>query len=161
MPGVANLICIIKITVKWVFFVVKFVWNQRYTMAIFTIEHINHLHEKLGTMKNFLSYVTALRLLGVEKYDSYLADGHSRYFGANGYYVESAPVHETLIIADDDDKESLLRHLALHEARKTDYLAMSRGLAESGIEKWTVDTHAATIAYYSQKGNPLLIESIV
>lgn len=38
---------------------------------------------------------------------------------------------------------------------------MSRGLAESGIEKWTVDTNVVTISYYDKKGTPLLVESIV
>jgi uncharacterized protein YbcV (DUF1398 family) len=128
---------------------------------MFTIEQINDVHAKLGTMKDFLSYVTALRLLGVEKYDSYLTDGHSQYFGAEGYYVDSELVHEKLLIADNNDKESFLRHLSLHEQRKTDYMTVSRGLAESGIEKWTVDTGAATISYYDKKGNQLLVESIV
>ena len=128
---------------------------------MFTIKQINEAHEKLGTMKDFLSYVTALRLLGVEKYDSYLIDGHSRYFGAGGYCVESEPVHEKLLIADNSDKESFLRHLTLHGERKTDYMTMSRGLAESGIEKWTVDTGAATIAYCDKQGNELLVETII
>jgi uncharacterized protein YbcV (DUF1398 family) len=128
---------------------------------MFTIEQINDVHEKLGTMKGFLSYVKALKLLGVEKYDSYLTDGHSKYFGAGGYHVESPPVHEKLLIADNSNKENFLRHLSLHEERKTDYMTMSRGLAESGIEKWTVDTNATTISYYDKKGNALLAESIV
>ena len=130
-------------------------------MAMFTIEQINDLHEKLGTMNDFLSYVTALKLLGVEKYDSYLTDGHSQYFGAGGHYIKSAPVHEKLIITNNSDKEGFLRHLALHGERKTDYMTMSRGLAESGIEKWTVDTGAATISYCDKKGDKLLVESIV
>ncbi len=62
---------------------------------MFTIEQINAVHEKLGTMKGFLSYVTALKLPGVEKYDSYLSDRHAQY------YVESEPVHEKLLIADN------------------------------------------------------------
>jgi len=128
---------------------------------MFTIEQINDLHEKLGTMKDFLSYITALKSLGVEKYNSYLTDGHSQYFGAEGYCIESAPVHEKLLIAEHSDKESFLRHLSLHGEIKTDYMAMSRGLAESGIEKWTVDTSIATISYYDKKGNQLLVESIV
>lgn len=128
---------------------------------MFTIEQINALHEKLGNMKNFSSYVTALKLLGVEKFDSYLADGHSEYFGAGGYHIESAPVHEKLIVAASSDKESFLRHLKLHEDRETDYITMSRGLAESGIEKWSVDTDMATISYYDKKGDKLLIEPII
>jgi uncharacterized protein YbcV (DUF1398 family) len=127
---------------------------------MFTIEQINALHEKLGNMKDFASYVAALKSLGVEKYDSYLTDGHSRYFGAGGYFIESKPVHEKLVVADDSDKESFLRHLKLHEERKTDYITMSQGLAESGIEKWTVDTNTATISYCDKKGDMLLIEPI-
>jgi uncharacterized protein YbcV (DUF1398 family) len=128
---------------------------------MFSIEQINYVHEKLGKMNSFLSYVTALKSLGVEEYDSYLADGHSRYFGVAGYYVTSEPVHEILRIADNSDKESFLHHLQLHGEGKTNYMAMSRGLAESGIEKWTVDTNAATITYYNKKGNQMLIEKIV
>ena len=128
---------------------------------MFTIEQINDVHEKLGTMKDFLSYVTALKLLGIEKYDSYLTDGHSKYFGANGYYIESAPAHKKLLIADKGDKKSFLQHLSLHAERKTDYMTMSRGLAESGIEKWTVDTSTATISYYDKNGHQLLRESII
>jgi len=142
------------------FLLFKFASNERYTTVMFTIEQINNLHEKLGTMKHLLSYVTALKSLGVEKFDSYLTDGHSQYFGTEGYCIESDPVHEKLLIADNSDKESFLHHLSLHEERKTDYMAMSRGLAESGIEKWTIDTNAATISYYDKKGNLLLVESI-
>src|ERR1700761_4905692 len=125
---------------------------------MFTIEQINDVHDKLGAIKTFSAYVKALKSLGVEKAESYLADGHSQYFGAGGYCIESGPVHEKLLIADRSDQENFLRHLSLHEQRKTDYLAMSRGLAESGVEKWTIDTRAATISYYDKKGNQLLME---
>jgi uncharacterized protein YbcV (DUF1398 family) len=128
---------------------------------MFTIEQINDVHKKLGAMKDFSDYVSALKLLGVEKYDSYLTDGHSEYFGSAGYCIESAPVHEKLHIAENSNKEKFLLHLALHEQRKTDYMSMSRGLAESGIAKWTVNTNLATISYYDKKGDPLLVESIV
>ncbi len=127
---------------------------------MFTIEQIDDLHQKLGNMKDFWHYVTALRSLGVEKYESYLIDGHSEYFGANGYCIASEPVHQPLPIADTSNNESFLEHLALHEEGKTDYLTMSRGLAASGIEKWSVDTIQATMTYYDKKGNKLLVESI-
>ncbi len=128
---------------------------------MFTIEQINDIHERLGTMKDFLSYVTALKLLGVQKYDSYLTDGHSEFFGAQGYCVRSPPIHEILLVTENSDKESFIKHLSLHEKRETDYITMCRGLAESGIEKWVVDTRVSTISYMDRKGNQLLIESIV
>jgi uncharacterized protein YbcV (DUF1398 family) len=37
---------------------------------------------------------------------------------------------------------------------------MSRGLALSGIEKWTFDTNKKTIAYYDKGGNEILVERI-
>jgi hypothetical protein len=36
---------------------------------------------------------------------------------------------------------------------------MSRGLAESGIEKWTVDTNRMTVTFYDKAGNEILIEA--
>jgi len=127
---------------------------------MFTIEQINEMHEELGSMNTFLRYVQALHSLGVEKYNSYITDGHSEYFGLNDYSIESKPVHEKLIIADTSDKEAFLRHLYLHGQRKTNYMEMSRGLAESGVEKWVVDTLAATISYCDKNGNVLLMEKI-
>src|SRR5262249_52283565 len=36
---------------------------------------------RLGSAKSFTEYVLARKALGVEHADSYLADGHSEYFG--------------------------------------------------------------------------------
>lgn len=129
-------------------------------MTLFTLEQIDDLHQKLGNIKDFGHYVAALRLLGVEKYESYLTDGHSEYYGADGYHLSSEPVHEVLSIADTSDRDRFLEHLALHEAKKTDYFTMSRGLAASGIEKWAVDTRESTMTYYDKQGNKLLVETI-
>jgi uncharacterized protein YbcV (DUF1398 family) len=48
-------------------------------------------------------------------------------------------VHEALPVAETGQRETFLAHLRRHEQRQTTYLEMPRGLAESGIEKWTVD----------------------
>jgi uncharacterized protein YbcV (DUF1398 family) len=37
---------------------------------------------------------------------------------------------------------------------------MSRGLAESGIEKWTVDTGRMTMTFYDKVGIEMLVEQI-
>jgi hypothetical protein len=57
--------------------------------VMFTIEQINDLHARLGSAKTLPEYVLALKALGVERYDSYLADGHSEYFGQGGHSVVS------------------------------------------------------------------------
>jgi uncharacterized protein YbcV (DUF1398 family) len=48
-----------------------------------------------------------------------------------------------------------------HEQGETSYLEMSKGLADSGIERWTVDTHAMTMTFYDRSGDVLLVEKIV
>lgn len=62
---------------------------------MFTLEQLNDIHDRLCTMEGFPQYVQALHALGIEKYDSYLADGHSEYFGKDGLKVVSPSVHES------------------------------------------------------------------
>jgi len=49
---------------------------------MFTIEQINELHARHGSARTLPEYVRAVSSLGVERYDSYLSDGHSEYFRA-------------------------------------------------------------------------------
>jgi uncharacterized protein YbcV (DUF1398 family) len=127
---------------------------------MFTLEQIDDVHARLGNAETLAEYMRALHALGVERYDSYLTDGHSVYFGKGGHKVVSPAVHEKLSIAEASNRENFLKHLKLHEQGKTSYIEMSKGLAESGIEKWTMDAHKMTIAYYDKVGNEMLVETI-
>lgn len=127
---------------------------------VFTLQQINHIHETLGSADTLLQYLRALKAIGVDTYDSYLIDGHSEYYGQNGHHISSPPIHKVLVIAPKANREKLLEHLDLHNQHKTNYLEMSQGLADSGIEKWTFDTNAMTLAYYDKAGNEIYIESI-
>jgi uncharacterized protein YbcV (DUF1398 family) len=127
---------------------------------MFTIEQINHAHDRLGHAATLPEYVHALNSIGVVTYTSYLSDGHSEYFGTGGYTIKSAAVHEKLTIADTSNREQFIEHLNLHNQQKTTYMGMSKGLAESGIEKWTVDTNDMTITFYDKAGNEMLMEAI-
>ena len=127
---------------------------------MFTIEQINDLHDRLGTMESFGEYVRALKSVGVERFDSYLVDGHSEFVGTDGHTVMSPEAHENLTVADTSNREAFLEHLNLHSQHQTSYVEMSQSLAESGIEKWTVDVNRMTMTYYDKAGNALLIEPI-
>ena len=127
---------------------------------MFTIEQINDLHARFGEAGTLLEYVHALNAIGVEMYDSYVKDGHSAYFGKRGHKVISPPAHEKLSTAEQSDRENFLKHLKLHEQGETTYIEMSRGLAGSGIEKWTVDTSKRTMTFYDQAGSEMLVERI-
>jgi uncharacterized protein YbcV (DUF1398 family) len=127
---------------------------------MFTIEQLNDLHDRLGTMETFPEYVRALRSAGVRSFDSYLFDGHSEFFGSDGHMVQSGAAHETLTIADISNQQSFLDQLHLHSQHKTSYLEMSKGLAESGVERWSVDTTRMTMTYYDNAGNQMLVEAL-
>ena len=127
---------------------------------MFTLEQINAIHERLGNAKTLPQYLEALKNIGVDKYDSFITDGHSEYFDKGGHKVVSPPVHDKLTIAETSHRESFLKHLHLHNEGKTNYLEMSKGLAESGVEKWTFDTNKMTITYYDKDGNEILVEAI-
>jgi uncharacterized protein YbcV (DUF1398 family) len=127
---------------------------------MFTIEQINELHARLGSASSLAEYVRALTALGVEQYDSYLADGHSEYFGQGGHRVVSPGVHEVLLVAETAQRETFLQHLRRHELGQSTYLEMSRGLAQSGIEKWTVDTGRMTMTFSDKAGMEMLVEPI-
>ncbi len=125
-----------------------------------TIKQIDDLHTRLGKAKTLFEYVGALRAIGVEKYDSYVTDGHYEYFGKRGHNVVSPPTHDKLSITENSNRENFLKHLKLHERGETTYIEMSEGLAESGIEKWTVDTSNVTMIFYDRAGNEMLVEEI-
>jgi uncharacterized protein YbcV (DUF1398 family) len=108
---------------------------------VFTFEQINDIHDRLGSAETLARYLEALKNIGVDKYDSFITDGHSEYFGKGGHKVVSPYMHEKLSIAETSNRESFLKHLGLHNQGKTSHLEMSKGLADSGIEKWTFDTN--------------------
>ncbi|MDQ1390047.1 MAG: hypothetical protein QOF56_3501 [Acidobacteriaceae bacterium] len=69
-------------------------------------------------------------------------------------------MHEVLPVAETGQRETFLQHLRRHEQRQTTYLEMSRGLAQCGIEKWTVDTGRMTMTFYDKAGCEMLVEQI-
>ena len=101
---------------------------------MFTIEQIEELHERLGKAETLADYVRSLSALGVARYDSFVADGHSEYLGHDGHRVISHAVHNELTVAQSSDRGASIDHLRRHEQGETSYLEMSSGLADSGIE---------------------------
>lgn len=127
---------------------------------MFALQQINEIHDRLGKQASLPQYLMALKAIGIIKYDSFISDGHSEYFGKNNYKIVSPPVHTDYFIAQTCNRQEFLMHLKLHEEGKTDYLKMAASLAESGIEKWTFNTIKMTIAYYDKNGNEMLLEKI-
>jgi uncharacterized protein YbcV (DUF1398 family) len=56
---------------------------------VFTLDQINDIHERLGKQTTLPQYLQALKAIGVDKYDSFLTDGHSEYYGNDSQKVVS------------------------------------------------------------------------
>jgi hypothetical protein len=63
---------------------------------MFTLDQINDIPVRLGKQTILLEYLLALKVIGVDKYDSFITAGHSEYFGKNNQKVVSPPVHKRL-----------------------------------------------------------------
>lgn len=127
---------------------------------MFTLGQINEIHDQFGRADTLPQYLQALNAIGVHKYDSFIFDGHSEYLGKNGFSVISPPVHPVLAVAETSNQHKFLEHLDFHKEQKTSYLEMSKGLADSGVEKWTFDTNNLALTYYDKAGNEMLAEAI-
>lgn len=127
---------------------------------MFTLEQITDAHDRFGNASTLAEYVRALQSIGVKSYSTFVSDGHSEYVGSDGYSITSPAVHEELTIAERASREVFLDHLDLHAQQKTTYIEMSRGLAQSGIERWTVDTKNMSLTYYDEAGHALLVETL-
>ena len=69
-------------------------------------------------------------------------------------------MQEVIAVAETRESEAFLQHLRRHEQRQTTYLEMFLGLAQSGIEKWAVDTGRMTMTFYDKPGREMLVEQV-
>ncbi|SNS97494.1 Uncharacterized conserved protein YbcV, DUF1398 family [Asanoa hainanensis] len=124
---------------------------------MFTLEQIADIHHRLGSKDSLPRYLRALRDVGVARYDSFVSDGHSVYYGADGQELVGPPFHETFAVAEVADQEWFLGYLKEGGAG---YVEMSRALADHGVERWSFDTEQLTITYRDKAGNELLTERV-
>jgi uncharacterized protein YbcV (DUF1398 family) len=129
-------------------------------LHVFTLAQIDDLHARLGSADSLADYLRGLAAVGVVRFDSFLIDGHSEFFSADGQCVVSPAHHEVLAVAETSDRDSFLEHLRRHSAGETSYVQMSKGLADCGVEKWVADTAALTMTYLDRSGAALLVEQV-
>jgi len=118
----------------------------------FTIEQINDLHARLVSARTLRSMCWRLRGSAsngtIPTWPTAI-----RNTSAEGVTRSSPPpLHEVLSVAEIGEREMFLEHLRRHERRETTYVEMSTGLAQSGIEKWTIDTVKMTMTFYDKAG---------
>lgn len=127
---------------------------------IFTIDQIKTAHSKVKSGADFPAYVQDLIQLGVFRYETFVHDGHSIYFGEAGFSAQSEAKYQALKVADQSNREQFIADLKNHQLGGTDYPTFCSDCAKSGVEKWVVDTLRMTCTYYDKSGSELLEEQI-
>lgn len=127
---------------------------------MFTIEQITEAHSKVKSGADFPAYIQDMKKLGVTHYETFVADGHTNYYGTNNYKITSPVKYETLTIAEVSNKERFIADLKIHQNGKTDYLTFCNDSSRAGIEKWSVSMDEMTCTYFDKAGNKILTEEI-
>ena len=127
---------------------------------MFKLEEISAAHSKVKSGADFPNYIQDLIKLGIKKYDTYVIDGHTLFFGDNNYQIKSNAKYSKLSVANISDKERFKHYLKSHQRGQTDYPTFCNNSAETGVEKWTVDMSQMTCTYYDKSNNLMLEERI-
>ena len=117
---------------------------------MFTIDQINDAHAKVKSGADFPNYIQDLIKLGVTGFETFVTDGHTVYFGADGAKIQSAANYTALKLADESDKDQFQEDLKDHQQGKTSYQTFCLDCAWSGVEKWVVDMTKMTCTYYDK-----------
>ncbi len=127
---------------------------------MFTLEQIKAAHSKVKSGADFPAYIQDIKKLGVARYETFVTDGRTDYYGANDYKTSSVAKYDALTIAKVSNSEQFKKDIKAHQQGKTDYLTFCNDCAKSGIEKWAVSMDKMTCTYYDKAGNKILIEQI-
>ena len=127
---------------------------------MFTLEQIKAAHSKVKSGADFPAYIREIKALGVAGYRSYVQDGHIDYFGADGDNRMAPPKYDALTIADQVQIDTFLTGLAAHQQGQTDYPTFIQLCAETGVDRWEVNTIEMTCTYFDKEGKKLLTEEI-
>ncbi len=127
---------------------------------MFKLNEINEAHSKVKSGSDFPNYVQELIKLGVKKYDTFVRDGHTSFYGNDNYQIQSEPKYAELNVANIIDKERFRHYLKSHQRGQTDYPAFCNHAAETGVEKWTVNMNQMTCTYYDKANTKMFEEQI-
>ncbi|MFN8286718.1 MAG: DUF1398 family protein [Chitinophagales bacterium] len=127
---------------------------------MFTIEQIKAAHSKVKSGADFPAYIQEIKELGVVSYETFVADGHADYYGANNFKAGAPAKYAELPIKDSVDQQLFTVELKAHQQGKTDYKTFIEMCATAGVVKWSVKLHKMTCTYFDKAGNVVLEEVI-
>lgn len=127
---------------------------------MFTLAQIEAAHSKIESGKNFPDFAKTVKDLGVSKFETYVEDGSTTYYGTDGEQVTAAQQYAPLLIFGIVNPEKFLADLRNHQQGNTDFFQFCKDCADSGVFKWIVDLNAKTCTYYNSAGTAVFEEHI-
>ena len=127
---------------------------------MFTVEQIKAAHSKVKSGADFPAYIRDIKKLGVTSYETFVTNGNSDYYGADGFKVSSGAKYDALTVTGSSKGEQFKADLKAHQVGKTDFPTFCNGCARSGIEKWGICMEKMTCTYFDKGGKEILIEQI-
>ncbi|MFN4315850.1 MAG: DUF1398 domain-containing protein [Chitinophagaceae bacterium] len=125
---------------------------------MFSLQAIREAHAKVKSGADFPAYVKELKKLGVSSYHSFVSDGHTDFFGEQGFHLLSGARYTTLKIAIFPKPDFFVEKLKAHQQGASSYEEFCQQAAEAGVSKWIVDTQQMTCTYLDSTGKILLLE---
>lgn len=127
---------------------------------MFTVQQIKEAHSKVKSGADFPKYIQEIKNLGVTRFETWVKDSHTTYFGLNDFKTQSEPMYENLKISEEVNTTKFTEVLKSHQKGETDYFTFCKDSANTGIEKWVVDLNKMTCIYFDQEGIDVLTEKI-
>lgn len=127
---------------------------------MFSIEQIRAAHNKVKSGADFPAYIKAIKTMGVSHYETFVADGHSEYYGENEFKVVAPGKYEPIFVSDIGNIDQFKSDLKAHQQGKSDYQTFIYQCAQNGVEKWAVDMTKMTCTYFDKTDNEILTETI-
>ena len=128
--------------------------------TMFTVEQIQAAHSQIKSGADFPAYVQNIKALGVMSYDTYVSDGHTDYYGVDGFKLSSPAKYAALSVEDISNPQQFKTDLLAHQQGNSDYPTFCEQSAQSGVEKWVVSMEEMTCTYFNKKGNKILVEQV-
>ncbi len=127
---------------------------------MFTLQSISEAHSKVNSGADFPKYIQELITLGVTHYETFVDDGHTKFYGIDNYEITSSPKHTSLIINEISNELQFKSQLKAHQQGQTSFTTFCQDCAQTGVFKWVVSMNTMTCTYYNKAQKELLMEFI-
>lgn len=127
---------------------------------MFTIEQIHEASRKVKSGADFPQLIQDLESIGVLFYDNFVANGQTKYFGANNFVIQGDSKYSPIKVNEKSSRDKLKHSISIHQKGQTDYLTFCNQAAEAGVEKWRTNIKEMTVTYFDKKGNEMTVEPI-